>query len=394
MFKNYEEYKAQREELLNQAQQILEQGNQEAFDEATRKVTELDNQYEDFKVNQANLNALAGQAKPQVDINSFMNKASFENDFSNDLEYRKAFMNYVVKGVPIAANLQNVDATTKTTDVGTVIPTTIMEKIIDKMEAVGMILPLVTRTNYKGGLSIPTSSVKPTATWVAEGSGSDKQKKTTGSVTFTYHKLRCAVAVSLEVDTVSLAVFETTLANNVAEAMTKALEQAIISGSGSGQPKGILKETATGNVEIAASADPTYQTLVDAEGLLPLAYEGGAKWFMTKQTFMKFIGMVDSQKQPIARVNYGINGKPERTLLGREVILNDYMTSLGAAIESDTVVAFLFNPQDYVLNTNLAMTVKHYEDNDNDDLVTKAIMLVDGKVVDKNSLITVTKKSS
>ena len=394
MFKNYEEYKAQREELLNQAQQILEQGNQEAFDEATRKVTELDNQYEDFKVNQANLNALAGQAKPQVDINSFMNKASFENDFSNDLEYRKAFMNYVVKGVPIAANLQNVDATTKTTDVGTVIPTTIMEKIIDKMEAVGMILPLVTRTNYKGGLSIPTSSVKPTATWVAEGAGSDKQKKTTGQVTFTYHKLRCAVAVSLEVDTVSLAVFETTLANNVAEAMTKALEQAIISGTSSGQPKGILKETATGNVEIAASADPTYQTLVDAEGLLPLAYEGGAKWFMTKQTFMKFIGMVDSQKQPIARVNYGINGKPERTLLGREVILNDYMTSLGAAIESDTVVAFLFNPQDYVLNTNLAMTVKHYEDNDNDDLVTKAIMLVDGKVVDKNSLITVTKKSS
>lgn len=394
MFKNYEEYKAQREELLNQAQQILEQGNQEAFDEATRKVTELDNQYEDFKVNQANLNALAGQAKPQVDINSFMNKASFENNFSNDLEYRKAFMNYVVKGVPIAANLQNVDATTKTTDVGTVIPTTIMEKIIDKMEAVGMILPLVTRTNYKGGLSIPTSSVKPTATWVAEGAGSDKQKKTTGQVTFTYHKLRCAVAVSLEVDTVSLTVFETTLANNVAEAMTKALEQAIISGTGSGQPKGILKETATGNVEIAASADPTYQTLVDAEGLLPLAYEGGAKWFMTKQTFMKFIGMVDSQKQPIARVNYGINGKPERTLLGREVILNDYMTSLGAAIESDTVVAFLFNPQDYVLNTNLAMTVKHYEDNDNDDLVTKAIMLVDGKVVDKNSLITVTKKSS
>lgn len=394
MFKNYEEYKAQREELLNQAQQILEQGNQEAFDEATRKVTELDNQYEDFKVNQANLNALAGQAKPQVDINSFMNKASFENDFSNDLEYRKAFMNYVVKGVPIAANLQNVDATTKTTDVGTVIPTTIMEKIIDKMEAVGMILPLVTRTNYKGGLSIPTSSVKPTATWVAEGASSDKQKKTTGQVTFTYHKLRCAVAVSLEVDTVSLAVFETTLANNVAEAMTKALEQAIISGTSSGQPKGILKETATGNVEIAASADPTYQTLVDAEGLLPLAYEGGAKWFMTKQTFMKFIGMVDSQKQPIARVNYGINGKPERTLLGREVILNDYMTSLGAAIESDTVVAFLFNPQDYVLNTNLAMTVKHYEDNDNDDLVTKAIMLVDGKVVDTNSLITVTKKSS
>ena len=35
-----------------------------------------------------------------------------------------------------------------------------------------------------------------------------------------------------------------------------------------------------------------------------------------------------------------------------------------------------------------------YEDNNTDDQVTKAIMLVDGKVVDKNSLVTVTKKTT
>ena len=29
-----------------------------------------------------------------------------------------------------------------------------------------------------------------------------------------------------------------------------------------------------------------------------------------------------------------------------------------------------------------------------DDLVTKAVMLVDGKVVDKNSLVTITKKNA
>ncbi|MGQ7191465.1 phage major capsid protein, partial [Escherichia sp. HC-CC] len=78
---------------------------------------------------------------------------------------------------------------------------------------------------------------------VAESSGSDKQKKTTGSITFNYHKLLCAVAVSLEVETMSLAVFETTLINNIVEAMTKAIEQAIVSGDGSGKPKGILAET-------------------------------------------------------------------------------------------------------------------------------------------------------
>jgi len=134
--------------------------------------------------------------------------------------------------------------------------------------------------------------------------------------------------------------------------------------------------------------------LINAEAALPLAYENGAVWCMTKKTFMKFVGMVDGQGQPIARVNYGIAGRPERSLLGRTVVLNDYMASLGATITNDTVVAFLFNFADYVMNTNYNITVKRYEDNDTDDQVTKAIMLVDGKVVDKNSLVTVTKKSA
>jgi HK97 family phage major capsid protein len=124
-----------------------------------------------------------------------------------------------------------------------------------------------------------------------------------------------------------------------------------------------------------------------------MAYEANALWFMTKKTFMGFNGMVDDNKQPIARTNTGINGRPERTLLGRQVILNDYMSSYTATVATDTVVAFLFNPSDYVLNTNYNMTVKRYEDNDTDDIVTKAIELVDGKVVDKNSLVTVTKKA-
>jgi len=115
---------------------------------------------------------------------------------------------------------------------------------------------------------------------------------------------------------------------------------------------------------------------------------------MTKSTFMKIISMVDDNKQPIARVNYGIGGKPERTILGRTVILNDYMSSYANSVTENTVIAFLFNPKDYVLNTNLNIAMKKYEDNDTDDTITKAIMLVDGKVVDKNSLVTMTIKNS
>lgn len=308
---------------------------------------------------------------------------------TDSLEYRNAFMNYVLRGEAIPTELR-ANAITKTGDVGSVIPQTVLNQIIEKIEAVGMILPLVTRTAIKGGVSIPTSSVKPVATWVAEGAGSDTQKKTTGSITFNYYKLRCAVAVSLEVDTMALSVFESTLINNVVEAMTKAIEQSIINGTGSGQPKGILTETPVAGQSLDI-AKVEYKTLTDAEAALPLEYEDNAVWCMTKKTFMAFAGMVDPNGQPIARINYGINGKPERILLGRQVVLCNYIDSFSAALATGKTFAFLFNFKDYVLNTNYQMGVKKYEDNLTDDLVTKAIMIVDGKVVDTNSLVVLKK---
>lgn len=332
-----------------------------------------------------------GSATETRTIETFNTQTEKRDEGTNSNEYRKAFMNYVLRGEQIPTELR-ANEVTLTTDVGSVIPETVLNRIIEKMEAVGMILPLVTRTAIKGGVTVPTSSVKPVATWVAEGAGSDTQKKTTGSITFNYHKLRCAVAVSLEVETMALAVFEQTLINNVVEAMTKAIEQAIINGDGVGKPKGILAETpATGQALDVSKID--YKTLIDAESALPLEYEANAVWVMTKKTFMEFAGMTDTNGQPIGRVNYGIGGKPERTLLGRQVVLVNYIDSFATAATA-TPFAFLFNFQDYVLNTNYQMGVKKYEDNVTDDMVTKAIMIVDGKVVDINSLVVLNKAAA
>lgn len=398
-----DKYLAKRTELLTNLQNLLNEGKMEEFAATKKEIEQLDANYEVQAAEQANLNALKDNA---VGKDVFTNAAGIgtkerigegsEEDLSNSMEYRKAFMNYVTQGIEIPAKFSNANANTKTTDVGSVIPQTVLAKIIEKMEATGMILPLVTKTAYKGGVSIPTSTVKPVATWVAEGVGSDRQKKTTGSITFGAYKLRCAISNSLEVDVMALAVFETTFINNVVDAMTKALEQSILTGTGVGQPKGFLTETVAAgqNIDIAKAAAIDYNTLLSAEAALPLAYENDAVWFMTKKTFMQFVGIVDNNKQPIARVNYGIAGRPERTLLGRTVILNDYMTTLDPTGATTHIFAALFNPADYVLNSNLNMTIKKYEDNETDDMVTKAIMLVDGKTVDVNSLVTLTKKNA
>lgn len=394
------EYETKRKALINEAEALINEGKLEDANGKMDAVTKLDQDFEAAAKASANLRALAQPPVPLAGVGegAVFNPCNQDEtaDMYDSIEYRKAFMNYVLNGTTIPTKFVNAAATTKTTDVGAVISPTVLNRIVEKMETTGTILPLVTKTAFAAGVTAPTSSVKPEATWVAEGAGSDTQKKTTGQIDIKGYKLRCAISMTLETSVMSLQVFETVFVNSVSEAMVKAQEKSFINGSGTGQPKGVLTETVAAgqNIDLAVSADPTYQTLVDAEAALPLAYENGAVWNMTKKTFMKFIGMVDTNKQPIARVNYGIDGKPERTLLGRRVVLNDYMTSLGAAIAKDTVVAFLFDWSDYMFNTNYNMVVKSYEDNDTEDQVTKAVMICDGKVIDKNSLVTITKKNA
>lgn len=403
---NKEKYIEQRNSLMEEAQALINDGNFKEFNDKKTEIESLDNSFEEATRLQANLNALKDNSNV-ANIANMSNNAAFiqgaklldsmdnkieNDDMLNSIEYRKAFMNSVLTGSKLPQEFRN--EATKTGDLGILIPTVILEKIISKIEATGMILPLVTKTNYKGGQSIPTSSVKPVATWVGEGEGSPVQKKTAdGDITFAYHKLRCAVAVTLEVDIMALSIFEAKLIQEVSQAMVKALELSIVNGTGSKQPKGILKEIPNDGQALKIS-ELDYSVLVQAEAALPLEYEEGAVYCMTKKTFMSYVGMVDANGQPIARTTYGINGKPERSLLGRNVILCNYLESYSDALQDGTVFAFLFDFSDYALNTNYNMTLKTYEDNETDDKVTKSILLADGKVLIKDSLVTIAKKSA
>lgn len=385
-------YLNSRKALIAEAQQLIDKGDIKAYTEKENAIKQLDDDFEAQSTAQANLNAINGITESKA--TEFYSGNSGSTDYDS-VEYRKAFMNYVTKGTPIPT--QYVNAVTETSDVSPVIPTTTLNRIVEELETESELLTLVTRTSYKGGLTIPTSDVKPTASWVAEGAGSTLQKSgVNGTITFAYHKLRVAVAMTLEVETMSLSAFESKFVRDVARAMNKALTAAIVSGNGTGKPKGILAETPVSGqaLQLASGTTLSYQTLVDMESALPTAYENGAYYFMTKKTFMQFVGMTDDNGQPIARVNYGIGGKPERVLLGRGVkLLDDYMSSYAATQSADAIIAFIFRPEDYTLNTNLNITVKTYEDNDTDDKITKAVMLVDGKVVDKHSLVTLTQKA-
>ena len=291
----------------------------------------------------------------------------------NDVKYRNAFMEFVLRGTAIPKELRD---NTATTDVASVIPTQLVNQIIEKFDNVGMILPLISKTSYAAGVEIPTSSVKPVASWVNEGAGSDRQKKATGKITFSYFKLRCEISMSMEVGTMALAAFEAKFVENVAKAMTYAIENAVINGTGVGQPTGILAATVADGQTINEAL--TFAGLAKAEGALPQEYETGAKWCMNKKTFAKVQGLVDQNGQPVARVNYGIGKALERAILGRDVVVTPYV--------ADDVM-FMFDFADYVLNTVYDMGISKKQDWDTEDLLTKAVMSVDGKVVDAGSIV-------
>lgn len=347
--------------------------------------------------NAAAVAAGAGKAvTSQAAVSAATRSAEVEDDDpKNSVEYRRAFMEYVMRGKKADALVQHrADANTLTGDVSAVIPPVLVEKILEKAETYGMILPLVTKTSYPAGVEIPVATLKPVATWVSEGAGSDKQKYTaTDKLVFTHHKLRCEVSISMEVSVMALSVFESKIVETVARAITVAKESAIINGTGNGQPKGILAETpAEGQaLTIASGKGLSYATLVAAEAAIPQAYETGAKWFMSKKSFMAFVGMVDGNGQPIARVNYGIGGKAERSLLGREVVLTgDYLPNFAEKPAEDTVFAFIFRPEDYIMNSVYDMGISKRQDWDTEDMQTKAVTACDGKVADVNSLVTLT----
>lgn len=395
------EYLAKRQLLLDQAQALVDSGDIAGYEAKVAEVTKLDGDFEAIATAQANISALAGKAQAanpvmgnMESVVSFQNSQPVVEDIYASKEYRVAFANYMATGKAIPAKFLNIDESTTTGDVASVIPTTIIPRLVESMEKIGMIYPLLTQTNYKTGVNIPTSTVKPVATRVAEGAGSDKQKKITSFISFSKYKLRCEISWSMEVNEMTLPLFEAAFVRQVSEAMVKKVESEVLStADGTTSCKGILAETPNAGQALEAKT-LTYEGLVAAEAALPEEYEAGAVWCMSKKTFMGYIGMTDAEGQPVARINYGLGGKPERTLLGRTVQTSGaYLSSFSSVLAAGTVFAFIFNFADYVHNTVYDMGIQRKQDWDTEDMLTKAVMSDDGKVVDKGSLVTIAKKA-
>lgn len=320
-------------------------------------------------------------------------------DPTDTIEYRTAFMNYVCRNVPIPAELRENQVTT-TADASAVIPKTILNEIVKKMSTYGNIFAKVRKLNVKGGVSIPVLTLKPEAKWIGETTPSDTQKiKADEKVTFTYFGVECKIAQSLLENITTLDIFQEQFVELATEAIVKAVEIAIFNGNGTTQPTGILKDSRVPSENVITMTPEEFSSWdgwhKKVKAKMKKAYRDG-EFIMAQGTFDGHIdGMTDKNGQPIGRINYGMNGEENYRFMGKnvETVEDECIASWDDANTGDVIAVFA-KLSDYGVNTNMQMTTVKWVDNDNNELKNKCIMALDGKLIDPNGVLIIKKGES
>jgi HK97 family phage major capsid protein len=307
----------------------------------------------------------------------------------DSLEYRQAFMKYVQTG---EWNYR-ADETLITTDVGKIIPNTIMNEFLKEIKIYGQLFNRVRKLNIKGGVEFPIQELIPTVTWITETTTSETQAvpEIKTSIQFGYHIVEARLAQSLLSQVVSLNYLETEMARLLAEAFVKEFDRVILKGSGSGQPLGILNDNridATHKIQFTPTdmADWTkFRKNLFAK--IPLAYRGQGIFVMTAATWeANIMTLKDANNRPLYQETYNpTTGQLECRFAGREVVLveSDMLADYDTASTGD-VWGLYFRPSDYAVNTNLQIGFKRWFDDDKNKYFNKGLCIMDGKMLDVN----------
>ncbi|MCM1218125.1 MAG: phage major capsid protein [Lachnospiraceae bacterium] len=322
----------------------------------------------------------------------------------DSMEYREAFATYVRSGDSARLDAlvaeKRADETLMTSDVGKIIPNTIMNEFIRDLKVYGNIYNRVRKLNVKGGVEFPIEELVPEVTWITESTVSETQKapEINRSISFGYHICEARISQSLLSQVVTLAVLEQEIARLLAEAFIKEFDRVVLHGSGKGQPLGILNDSRVPEKQKISFTEEeiakwqTWRTKLFAA--VPLAYRGQGILVMTPSTWeSRIMTLADDINRPLYQETYNPStGTLECRFAGKEVVL----------VESDILKDFdtagireawglHFKPMDYAVNTNLQIGFKRWFDDDKNRYVNKGLCIIDGKLLDTHGVYILTK---
>lgn len=387
----------------------IEKVNEEIKEaEEQLKEVEKDEEKEVEKENEENRSAFNPNAALNVLSTTKMNERKNENtetDPRATMEYRTAFMNYMTKGIVDKKVLkfeERVDATGTSADLGVLIPTTVIQKIIEDVEKIyGQLYSRVLKTNLQGGVKYPIGSFSATFKRITEtGAVSDRQDAggVTGSVEFSYNIGEIRIARTLLQVVLSVNAFEEKFAEVVAKTYVQAMDKEIMTGNpASNQMTGILTEAdkgGSGRIPTANIIEFTAEEMADWKSWqtklfakIPLSMRAlRPEFVMTANTYEANIKTLsDDNNRPVYAETYNpVTGDETATFKARPVcfVENDILADFNDADDGDYFGMYWVPEEAYAINTNYEFTVVDYFDHETNQYVKKALVINDGKVLD------------
>lgn len=396
---------ALRDEINDAEEQLkeLEKGNNDDGD---------DN--DDGEGRSANANAKEGRSANGFDPNATLDvvgKAKMnqrgqeptEDDPRATMEYRQAFKDYIQRGKINKEVLQfekRTDAAGSSSDLGVLIPTTVIQSIIKEVEkSYGQLYSRVLKTNLAGGVKYPIGSFDATFNRITENGKSDRQKggEVSGYVEFSYNIGEIRLARTLLQTVLSVAVFEEEFSKILAKAYVRAMDKEIMNGkSTDNECEGILTEAAKAQSRIPSSNIITFTEEEMADwtkwqeklfAKIPLAMRGlNPEFVMTANTYESNIKTLkDDNNRPLYNETFNpVDGSEICKFKGKNVALveEDVVDNFNDAGDGDVFGMYWVPEKGYAINSNLEFSVVDYFDHDKNQYVKKALVINDGKVLD------------
>lgn len=359
---NEKQYKEQRTNLLNEAQQLINEGKGAEAEKKMDEVRALDEKWDAITQAQANFNALNNDP---VAMNPFGATGETLNNGAEDMDdpdvvwasevytnaWAKKLMNKALTAEETKAfQLVNEAYTHTTENTSVVIPESVSTGI---WEEAGNLYPYfgdISKTYVNGMLTIPAEDTSSDAFWYDEETVTEDGKETLREITFGGCELSRTITVSWKLKEMAVADFIPYIQRKMAKKMGAGLGYGSTHGSGVAEgkkpePVGVVTalegEDGTPQVVTYSGTEPTYKEILTARGKIKGGYSAGLALYANSNTiWTQLANIVDGNKRPIF-VADPINGGVYR-VLGAVVKEDDSMLD-GEMLFSNAEIGYHMN---------------------------------------------------
>lgn len=220
------------------------------------------------------------------------------------------------------------------------IPTQTMNRIVHTLER-SPLLSAVSLTYIPGNVSYPVEGTVNAAGWVAMGTAATDGADAVTTVTLAAYKLIKTVEIGADVSKMSIDAFEDWLVERLSNKLLLAADAGIVTGTGSNQATGILKDGEITQTGTYTKAGITYADLMTIIATIGTQYLPNASFIMPRALFFgKVLGMTDTTGNRVVVADAQAPAK--FNILGYPVIVDDNVTA-GTIIFGDLRQGYAFN---------------------------------------------------